>query len=418
MRNTLLLMAALAAAALLPAQTPPDRQADYAARQAVLDQIVWPSHEPLMFLRRRGGLDVQAEQDYLRYHTEENVQRIASTGLEMSRLLHFYKGFGLAAESAEMARTVELARLFHQHGMKVAVYIGGTMFRDTFFVETPEARQWVRVDQSGQPVTYGEHQTARYFACLNQPGYVEYLKRVLRKAVVEVKTDRIFFDNFTLYSEPDSCHNEACKREFRRWLERKYDTRARTERFGFADMSAIEPPLWNGYNQPSTLGAIDDPLLQEWVDFRCWTITHYYRQLYDYIKSLNPAVSVGINIKGVMGRNRAFHDGIDHTRLAEIGDWFELDPGFAAGISRSGALVSEIRSYKLGQALATPFDFEAETPLRIAEYMAFNFQKETPGFGWNGGFRELIWRRTGFATSISSKRTTLATTAARAAWPT
>jgi hypothetical protein len=41
--------------------------------------------------------------------------------------------------------------------------------------------------------------------------------------------------------------------------------------------------------------------------------------------------------------------------------------------------------------LQVPFDFEADTPLRIAEYMAFNFQKETPGFGWNGGFRELIW---------------------------
>jgi len=390
MRHVFWLTVVLLGGAVLLSQTAPSAN-EYSRRQAVLDEIVWPSHEPLMFLRRHGGADVAAENDYFRYHTEENVRKIASTGLEMSRILHFYKGFGLAAEAEEMGRTVELARLFHKYGMKVPVYIGGTMFTETFFQETPEARHWIRVDQQGQPVTYGGLQTARYFACFNQPGYVEYMKKVLRKAVLEVKADRIFFDNFTLYPEPQSCHNDACKREFRRWLERKYDARTRTRRFGFADMAGIEPPIWNLGNEPWQLDTIDDPLFQEWVDFRCWTITHYYRQLYDYIKSLNPAVSVGVNIKGILGRNRAFRDGIDHARLAEVGDWFELDPGFPAGISRSGALVSEIRSYKAGQSLRTPFDFEASSPLRMAEYMAFNYQKETPGFGWNGGFREFIW---------------------------
>ena len=156
-------------------------------------------------------------------------------------------------------------------------------------------------------------------------------------------------------------------------------------------MEGIHPPIWNVLNEPWDLQTIEDPLLQEWIDFRCWTITNYYRQLYDYIKSLNPAVSVGVNIKGIMGRNRAFRDGIDHARMADVGDWFELDPGFAAGISPTGSLVSEIRSYKIGQSLETPFDFEAENELRLAEYMAFNYQKEVPGYGYNGGFRELVW---------------------------
>ncbi|HSB16611.1 MAG TPA: alpha-amylase family protein [Bryobacteraceae bacterium] len=363
----------------------------YIERQKLLDEIAWPSHEPLMFLRRHGGMDVDAESYYFRYHTEENVRKIAATGLEMSRILHFYKGFGFETEQEEMQRTVELARLFHKYNMKVPVYIGGTMFSETFFLETPEARKWVRVDQWGQPVTYGSHQTARYFACLNNPGYVEYLKKVLKKATVEVKADRVFFDNFTLYAEPQSCHNEACVREFRRYLSRKYDADARVRRFGFASVEGIHPPIWNVLNEPWQLETISDPLLQEWIDFRCWTISNYYRQLYDYMKSLNPGASVGVNIKGVMGRNRAFRDGIDHPRFADVGDWFELDPGFAAGISENGSLVSEIRSYKIGQSLGVPFDFEAETELRLAEYMAFNFQKETLGFGTNGGFREFLW---------------------------
>jgi hypothetical protein len=364
---------------------------NYAERRRLLDEIVWPSHEPLMFLRRHGGFPIDAEIEYFRYHTEENVRKIAATGLTLSRILHFYKGFGLEAEQEEMKRTVELIRLFHKYGLKVPVYIGGTMFSETFFLETPEAKKWIRVDQWGQPVTYGGHQTSRYFPCLNQPGYVEYLKKVLKKAVVEAKADRIFFDNFTLYSEPQSCHNEACVREFRRYLSRKYDASGLKRRFGFASVEGIHPPIWNVFNEPWDLEVISDPLLQEWIDFRCWTIANYYRQLYDYIKSLNPAVSVGVNIKGIMGRNRAFRDGIDHARFAEIGDWFELDPGYAAGVSDTGALVSEIRSYKMGQSLGAPFDFEAQTELRLAEYMAFNYQKDTPGFGTNGGFQELIW---------------------------
>jgi len=376
--------------ALYP-QAAPSPPKDIEERRKLLSEIVWPLHEPLMFLRRRGGFDIDAERDYLRYHTEENVQKIAATGLEMSRTLHFYKGFGLAAEAEEMERTAELARLFHKYGLKVPVYIGGTMFSETFFLETPEAKDWVRTDQWGRPVTYMLHQSSRYFPCLNQPGYVEYLKRVLQKAVVDAGADRVFFDNFTLYPEPQSCHNEACVCEFRRFLVRKYGDAERTRRFGFPQVEGIHPPLWNVFNQPWQLKEIIDPLLQEWVDFRCWTIANYYRQLYDYIKSLNPAVSVGVNIKGIMGRNRAFRDGIDHARFAEIGDWLELDPGYAAGMAPTGALVSEIRSYKAGQSLAIPFDFEADTELRAAEYMAFNFQKETPGFGMNGGFRELIW---------------------------
>ncbi|MCX6619484.1 MAG: beta-galactosidase, partial [Acidobacteria bacterium] len=361
-----------------------------AKRRELLAGIVWPLHEPLMFLQRRGLATAEEQKDYWRYHTEANVRKIAATGVEIPRIVHFYKGFGIAAESEEMGRTADFIAQVHKLGMKAAVYIGGTMSAETFFLETPGARSWIRVDQHGQPVTYGNHQSARFFPCLNQPGYVDYLRKVLRKAVVEAKADRIFFDNFTLYSEPLSCHNEACVREFRRFLERKYDARGRVERFGFAQVEGIQPPLWNAMTQPWDVDVIQDPLLQEWVDFRCWTLANYYHQLAVYIKSLNPSVSVGVNVKGVMGRNRAFRDGVDFARLAGIGDWFELDPGYAAGISSTGSLVSEIRTYKLGQSLEMPFDFEATTELRMAEYMAFNHQKETAGFGMNGGFRELF----------------------------
>jgi hypothetical protein len=42
--------------------------------QELLRQVVWPSHEPLAFLRRRGGLAREYEADYERYHTPAMIR--------------------------------------------------------------------------------------------------------------------------------------------------------------------------------------------------------------------------------------------------------------------------------------------------------------------------------------------------------
>jgi len=52
----------------------------------------------------------------------------------------------------------------HQLGMKVSVYVGGTMFTETLYREVPEARNWEQRDQNDHWVPYGA-QTYRHYAC-------------------------------------------------------------------------------------------------------------------------------------------------------------------------------------------------------------------------------------------------------------
>ena len=52
----------------------------------------------------------------------------------------------------------------------------------------------MRYDEHGDAVRYGE-QTYRYRPDFNHPGYVEYMKKVVRVAIEDVKTDLIHFDN-------------------------------------------------------------------------------------------------------------------------------------------------------------------------------------------------------------------------------
>ncbi len=53
-----------------------------------------------------------------------------------------------------------------------------------------------------------------------------------------------------------------------------------------------------------SLAALNDPVLQEWVRFRCESLANYTNDLYDYVKSLNPDVVVHLNIKGLYSCNR------------------------------------------------------------------------------------------------------------------
>ena len=89
--------------------TPADATPEATEEQALLEQVVWPSHEPLAFLRRRGGLKRGYEADYERYHTPENVEiMVRLLGRGGMHIIHFYKGLGLKHESAEMERCYAL----------------------------------------------------------------------------------------------------------------------------------------------------------------------------------------------------------------------------------------------------------------------------------------------------------------------
>jgi hypothetical protein len=275
------------------------------------------THEPTIFVIRRGGERLDAREQNDRAESEDTLRRLKAQGVEVFHT-HLYKGFGMAAEMPGMEQTKHTAEIAHRLGLKVDTYVQwNSMMYETFFAEEPRARDWIQRDAGGLPIllTYGYQQSYRYRPCFANQEYLDYLKKVVRYAVEEVKTDFIHFDNFDLSPEPDSCHDEACTRGFRAYLNRKYTPAQRKERFGFENVDFVNPPQWNWQNPPSRMQVIYDPAIQEWIDYRCQLMSDALHQMAAFAKSLNPEVVIEINPHGITGGNRAWEAGIDHSRL-------------------------------------------------------------------------------------------------------
>jgi hypothetical protein len=348
------------------------------------------THEGYLFITRRGGQRLDARQQYENAQSEEGVRMLAGQGVEVFHT-HLYKGFGMAAEKAEMEDTVRTAALAHRYGMKVDTYIQwNSLMYETFFAEEPRAKDWVQRDALGQPImlAYGYQQSFRYRPCFANREYLDYLKRIVRFAVEEVHTDFIHFDNFDLNAEPESCHDATCVAGFREFLRHKYTPAQRRERLGFENVDYVNPPQWNGVNRPDGLRVIYDPVIQEWIDFRCQVMADALRKLAGYAKSLQPEVAIEINPGGLTGENRPWLSGIDHARLLPLTEAFWSEEGNAPGLVADGRLISRIRSYKLARQYRNILmTYVTGDPLALAEALAFG---QTIGYvGGSSGHRPL-----------------------------
>src|SRR5689334_6310419 len=137
-------------------------------KQEITKQVSWPNHEPLVFYLRRGRRPENWPEIYERQHSPENIKAMADAGVRYGRL-HFYKGFGLETEMPEIRKTQQMADLMHKYGMKVSIYVAGTMFVESFNHEVPQSIEWEQRDGSNRPVPYTTTQTYRHYPCPNAP---------------------------------------------------------------------------------------------------------------------------------------------------------------------------------------------------------------------------------------------------------
>jgi len=355
-------------------------------KQEEAQKILFLTHEPMQFGLRRGHVSEDMPDRYLKQHEPENLQRMARLGSRYGRL-HFYKGFGLDFEMPEMRRAAQAAQIMHELDMKVSLYVGGTMFIETFFRETPEAVNWEQRDQYNRPVPYSVGtQTFRHFACPNEPAYHDYMKRVLDIGIDMVKADQFFFDNYFLRAEPKSCRCPRCMKGFAKYLQEKYPTKeAATARYGYPSADYVRVNEWSVFNRPEDMTSVDDPILQEWLQFRCESLVNQCQEYYQYIKKRNPSISVGFNLKGIYSMNRIWTKAVHHPLFEGICDFFCFDiGGVDPGINpETGALVTEIRSYKTARTMNTTCSV-GDPGIELAEQMAFNNQTYLEGFGYHG----------------------------------
>jgi hypothetical protein len=339
-------------------------------------------HETYLFMVRRGGERLDVRDIYEKAQSQETIRGLKNNGVEVFHT-HLYKGFGMAAEAPEMQDTVRAAAFAHSIGMKVDTYIQwDTMMYETFFVEEPRAKDWVQIDAEGRHIrtTYGYQQSFRYRPCIKNQNYLDYLKKVVRFAIQEVKTDFIHFDNFDLNMEPESCHCPVCVKGFRDYLRARYTPEQRVERFGFSNIDYMNPPEWNASNPPAKMQVIFDPAIQEWIDFRCQAMADGLHYVGSYAKSLNTEVVLEINPHGITGGNRAWEAGLDHSRLLPLTQVFWTEDRNEPGVESDGRLISKIRSYKLARTYRNIlFTYNQRDEVAAAECLAFN-----QTLGWGG----------------------------------
>lgn len=345
------------------------------------------------FRRRVGGNPVWQEDAYKAEHTEERVKQFKAMGATMV-MLHFYKGFGLEAEKEEREDAIKLAALCKKHGLKVGVYIGATMAYESFLLETPKAKDWIVPDYMGLPVTYGS-QTFRKLVYFQHEGYKAYIKRVLKIAIEDLKTDLVHFDNSSIQGIAPVFYHPLAAENFRAFLRNKYSPEMLKKRFGFSDVTYVEPP-----KVTREQSRIDDPLYQEWIDFRCQQLADYYGEMEAYIRGLNPEVAVECNPHGLGGNNTMWDYSIDFPRLLAHTDFFWTE-GEETGINENGVLLSKIRTFKMARTLNNRvFTNVANSKLKMAESMAYNRQ----GIGMIGGTDEMEGSLPGKAYQLSADK--------------
>ncbi len=346
--------------------------------------VLASSHEPLSFMIRSGKTTIYSAENYEKLHSEETVLKLKKMGVTMLRF-HFHKGMGYEFEREDRERTREFVKLCHKHGLKVQLYVQfGTLMPETYRVEEPDYDNWIKKDEHGKPVTLlYSHQNFRNHPCLNQPGYWEHLRKILKEAIIDCEADAIGFDNVSGAEEPDICHCDACKKAFVEFLKKRYPTEgAAKARFGHANLDYITPPVWNYYNHHFNLTEIRNPVIQEWAEFRAASLKRRVDELYAACKSLNPNVFVEINAFRQTGQNTTFHTGlyVDDLSSGCDGFWGEMEPrpGY-----RNGVLHHKVRAYKntasLGKLLFTGhgWDGSAENlkyyKLAMSESMVFEY---------------------------------------------
>lgn len=333
-----------------------------------------------IFRRRKGGNPHAADLNYARRYTKETAAKIKDYGVTLA-IIDYYKAFGLKAELEYLQDAAPFVEACREYGIKIGVYVGSTIGFETFLLERPDAIGWF-VHIAGDRLFYPSQSFRNRFYFMH-PGFLEYLKEVLRYAIVEFGADEIHFDSYSQLAAPEIFFHPLAIEHFRDYLRTKYTPETLKLRIGFSDPSYVLPPQSGGApgGQMFTVQVadpqfVDDPVFQEWTDFRCHQLAAFFREMSGFIRGLNPQVAVSINpAAGMSGRNMAW-EGVDYARLLPHTDIMWTEEPSVAGVTSLGVLVSKIRTFKMASSMGVrTLSYTGGTNiLSLAESMAYNLQ--------------------------------------------
>jgi hypothetical protein len=348
-----LLLASLTEARSQVLTLPADQRPEWLEKEGVVMAGSW---EPLTYRTRegtfKGHAPTKAEQEEWEYeHSPEVTKKLKRLGVNFI-MMHCYKGAGLKIEGKTMDDAVRFARQYHQAGLHVGVYVySGAFLWEPMYREIPESQNWVLLDKNYKPSDY-YHMGIRYYWNRNNPDAQAFYKKIIRFAVDSVKADLLHFDN---YSQGPGRDANSVNR-FREYLRHTFPLSER-KKIGAADLSLVVPPM----NVPP------HSLLDcAWLKFKSVSLTQSYKDMGGYARSLRKDILLELNCGAPENKIRW----INHGELLQGGEavWSEGVPsGYYDGKYRT-----RIISYKIARCLNNIVFYYANTPVSMAESMAFN----------------------------------------------
>jgi hypothetical protein len=348
-------------------------------------------HEPIAFMLRRGGVAEDIEEQYERAFSQAGAQRVADSGANFVETC-FFKGLGLQFERPEMERTRRFIQFAHNLGLRVGVYTQwGSIFNETFFHEEPAARGWVQIGVDGRPIEYYDlaNQYFRWRGCPGNNDFLAYLRKAIDVAIKEFHADIVYFDNMCLFENHDTlCYCPACREGFRAHLRAKFPTpEAMFKRMGIRSAEHVEPPVSRPWTEHTLIfHPIRDPLMQEFIEFRCKQLADAWHEIYGYIKSVNPDAGIMGNPSFPRKYNERLTSAIDFWLLRQTPGMYYMENAVRGPGLRDGAVVSNVRGYRYGRALGNvrfvPCGSSATPGLSYCEGLAFNDGSGHAGVGY------------------------------------
>ncbi|MBM3859442.1 MAG: hypothetical protein FJ395_07310 [Verrucomicrobia bacterium] len=305
----------------------------------------WWGWEPLDHYLRTGGVvgavDTKSpwlKQWYDRLHSEEVVRMMADMGVNLG-VTHFFKGFGLVHERAEQQNTARLVKFAHKHGVKILGYCQSrSLYHEQFLAEVPTAEDWIQRDGKGQLQFWGGAKF-RWAPCIHSAEFRAYMKRAITVGLKEIDLDGLHFDNN--YAPP--CYCKRCEQKFREWLTKRHPKPQ--QRFGRSSFDEVKQPATE-----KNLTRISDPIIQEWVRWRCESLAEYQADLEAHARRLKPDVILLGNPAFPRRPNGAYTNSVWAPWQGRHLDLLFAENGNFPGIE-DGALISQVRASKYGHAI-------------------------------------------------------------------
>ena len=288
------------------------------------------------------------EDEYAWEHSEAFIKGLKQRGFNLY-IAHFAKGYGLSAEAPDREDTRTIARLCHRHGLYVGGYIRySTLIPETFQRDVPDCiERMASVGSKGRPRYGGQYW--RYLPCPSSTEFLEYLDRLIGIGIEDIGLDLLHIDGMDLAPEPYACHCPRCLAGFRAWLGQRYPTvKAQKQRLGFSPVDHVGIPDLAVYDPPSLPCPIArDPVLQEWMFFRCHQLARIWDFIVNAARRRNPRCYVQGNAAFYPQLNPFWFYAKDLALLAEAGnDGFFTEEGLDTALHPDGRLHGHFETFK------------------------------------------------------------------------